>query len=522
MRFIKILAVTLIAILTIFSCTEISEDNVKKSNIQGYLYNYADSSSMAGVHLELDTGETTTSNENGYYIFENVKAATHTVYAEYNNFYESWDEVLAKGGQTAQRDLFLVPDTVSVNYQINKTSINFGANLEEITLSLVNSENPIPLEINLEYSANWLHVYPTTASLYPNQELDFDLRVYRDSVEQGTFYDSLKMNISNSTIYDSLLNIPVVMKKKDTLVVSPTELNFGSFYDSLEISLYNPGINEFEWTLQPDYPEWISFKDSSGTGREDNIRVFVDRSEMDENEYIEGNFSFETSFLEGESADSVYYNEIDVSCENEQVEYSTVYDIQYTNSPGEDSTFTSPYFGSTVEVQGIVHVKDGDKFYLTDPGGGAWHGVYVFDYNYPVQIGDNVQLTAVVDEYYGLTELKDLDTLRVISQNNAIPQPIHVETGDFAFNEAYEGVLIELRNVTVTHAQDEYGQWYVTDGSGICQIDDVLFYLEDEGINIIEGQFYERIRGVGSYSYGEYELLPRSGEDLVEGENEKE
>jgi len=61
---------------------------------------------------------------------------------------------------------------------------------------------------------------------------------------------------------------------------------------------------------------------------------------------------------------------------------------------------------------------------------------------------------------------------------------------------------------------DQYGQIYVNDGSGSAQIDDTMFSLS-EVAGLTKGASVRRIVGIVSFSYGEYEILPRSSEDVI-------
>ncbi len=195
---------------------------------------------------------------------------------------------------------------------------------------------------------------------------------------------------------------------------------------------------------------------------------------------------------------------------------TTIYDVQYTDYPG-DGTYPSPMDGQTVTVSGIVTaVKSGTykNFYLEERPGGAWHGVYVFDSSVKPELGDSVTITAEVTEYYGLTELKNVSSHTIHSSGNPLPSPSEINTGtigDGGFEaEKYEGVLVVVTNVEVTQTVDGYGQWYVSDGSGECQIEDDMYHYEP---NI--GETFAAILGMGSYGYGEYEIHPRDESDLI-------
>lgn len=86
----------------------------------------------------------------------------------------------------------------------------------------------------------------------------------------------------------------------------------------------------------------------------------------------------------------------------------SIYDIQYaTGSPAD-----SPYDGQVVTTSGIVTARilngpDSAAYFIQD-GTGAWNGVYVYDTDAAVEIGDSVVVTGEVDEYFNLTEIKML------------------------------------------------------------------------------------------------------------------
>jgi predicted extracellular nuclease len=200
----------------------------------------------------------------------------------------------------------------------------------------------------------------------------------------------------------------------------------------------------------------------------------------------------------------------------------TIYDIQYTT----DASGDSPYMGEVVTTTGIVTALGmsnfPDNFYMSMPAGGAWNGIYVHNSgDSTLAVGDEVTVTAEVVEYYSFTELKAPEngtiTVTVNSSNNTVPAPVVVTT-NAVNDEQYEGVLVKVENVTVTSAQDTYGQWNVSDGSGDVQIDDGFFHLDEvtPEIVITEGQVFTSITGCVDYSFDVFGINPRNADDLVE------
>jgi len=181
----------------------------------------------------------------------------------------------------------------------------------------------------------------------------------------------------------------------------------------------------------------------------------------------------------------------------------SIYEIQYNNN----SNGASNYEGSQVYTGGIVTaIRDDSSFYLTS-GSGAWSGVYVYSNDYLLSEGDSVVLDAEVDEYYELTELKNVTNLQVISSGN-IFSPSYCNTAA-ADSEEFEGCFVEVSDAICNNDNAGFGEWIVNDGSGDLIIDD-LFY----GFTPILNQSYT-VSGVVTFSYGAFKLLPRNASDVA-------
>ena len=156
-------------------------------------------------------------------------------------------------------------------------------------------------------------------------------------------------------------------------------------------------------------------------------------------------------------------------------------DIQYSEDVGSgDDCYPSSFVGQDVTVSGIVTaVKPGDypNFFIQDPDKDEWSGVYVYDTTVNPSVGDEVTLTAEVDEYYGVTELKNIASYEVLSSNNSIDTQL-LSTGEIGLTcsldaEVYEGMLVTIQNITVEDINTEFNSWYVNDGTG-QQLNSVL------------------------------------------------
>ena len=233
-----------------------------------------------------------------------------------------------------------------------------------------------------------------------------------------------------------------------------------------------------------------------------------------------GDITFSVSGLatggtSGNGGDDIYTSSTTISAAALE-DITAIADIQSSSNAGSGNDCNpSDMNGQTVTVSGTITASTSNRFMLQD-GDGEWDGIYVYDQTNPA-VGDSVKFDAVVEEYFGLTELKDLSGFSIISQNNTV-SVTSILTGDLAngcdnaLAEKYEGVLVKLSNVTVTQTPNQYGEWFVDDGSGECQIDDVFGFAYN---SITVGQQFESITGVVDYSYSAYGVSGRSDADFV-------
>jgi len=185
-----------------------------------------------------------------------------------------------------------------------------------------------------------------------------------------------------------------------------------------------------------------------------------------------------------------------------------------TDAGSGDHCYPSPEDGNNVTVEGIITAVSSSRFYIQD-GPDVWDGIYVYDSTVMPSEGDEINITAEVNEYYGLTQLLNVASSITLSSGNDLYSPIVITTGDLsggcaATAELYEGLLVKIENVVVTQAADNYGQWFIDDGSGACEVEDNFFAYSP-----VVDDTLSTVIGVVSYGYSEYELNPRDEDDII-------
>jgi hypothetical protein len=311
------------------------------------------------------------------------------------------------------------------------------------------------------------------------------------NVPSNTWLISPAVDLSSAT--QPMLNFETIMKWPGSALV----LHISTDYDGTS----NP-TQQGTWTDITALATWDV--DNTGWG------PWIPSGDVDLSSYISSTTYIAYEYLGSANSGSTW--EIDNIKINEGsappppppgIDSLSIYDIQFNNN----TNGASNYEGSQVYTGGIVTaVRDDSSFYLTS-GSGAWSGVYVYSNDYLLSEGDSVVLDAEVDEYYELTELKNVTNLQVISSGN-IFSPSYCNTAA-ADSEEFEGCFVEVSNAICNNDNAGFGEWIVNDGSGDLIIDD-LFYAFTPILN----QIYT-VSGVITFSYGAFKLLPRNGSDVA-------
>ena len=173
---------------------------------------------------------------------------------------------------------------------------------------------------------------------------------------------------------------------------------------------------------------------------------------------------------------------------------------------------------SVVSLSGVVvtAVRADSGFVVQDSAGGAYSGIYVYDYgNNLVTTGDVIDVQGTYVEYYDMSELVDVTV--TVTGSSAVPEAVETDACSLAADaEPYEAVRVHLSGAVVTddNADSDDGSVdydeFVLDGC--LRVDDWL----DETIDQPSlGTQYASVDGVLIFSYDNYKLAPRSAAELV-------
>lgn len=184
-----------------------------------------------------------------------------------------------------------------------------------------------------------------------------------------------------------------------------------------------------------------------------------------------------------------------------------IHQIQYTTNPGG----ASPYAGQVVTTRGVVTAAHSKGYFIQDSTG-QWNGIYVLDSINAgsLNLGDSIQVTGLVNEYFNFTEIINVSSFSVLASGTAVPAPYAV-TSVTVKNEDVESVLVKITNATCTDADAGYGMWTVnsgTTGADTCKIYN-WFFVFTPTLNV-----HYDVTGPVYYAYSEYRIVPRTLADV--------
>lgn len=187
---------------------------------------------------------------------------------------------------------------------------------------------------------------------------------------------------------------------------------------------------------------------------------------------------------------------------------------------------------NVVTVEGRVAATEGNYYYLQEGTGGQWKGLYCrVAKTGLLRIGDRVQVSGVVSEYYGMTELIFQQGVDNFQNLGTDPSPVAVNivtTADVHYrdpvgpgyksDERWESCLVKLLNETFRDsipgvAGPYYKEWLLA--STPATPDTAM--IDMDGLSLA-GASYDacpgnraNVTGILFYAYDKYRIYPRTG-----------
>jgi len=160
--------------------------------------------------------------------------------------------------------------------------------------------------------------------------------------------------------------------------------------------------------------------------------------------------------------------------------------------------------------------------YVQEQAGGEYSGAWLYTGGAPgTVIGDLVDIEAIYEEYYGMTELNASSTGGwVVVDTGYFPSPYvaraaEVNTAHPLEAEKWECVLVQVLNVELTIPPDEYGGWFAME-FGYPDNDQIM---ADDQLGVPGpteiGPQISSITGPLQFSFDDFKIQPRDDDDIV-------
>jgi predicted extracellular nuclease len=195
------------------------------------------------------------------------------------------------------------------------------------------------------------------------------------------------------------------------------------------------------------------------------------------------------------------------------------------------NSWDSPYEDEEVWTEGVVTVdyqwEDARGFWIQDTEGdgdpATSDGLFIYERYHTVNVGDFVRVRGEVQEYYGLTEIYEYETV-VVSEGNPIPEPVELNPpcDDYlsdVYYESLEGMLVSCSEMRAIAGTNQYGE-----AAGVrtdlnkkrvfqddpCGTGEIIFTDDKGGVEVLakSGDIIKDLVGPLDYSYDEYKVLP--------------
>lgn len=158
--------------------------------------------------------------------------------------------------------------------------------------------------------------------------------------------------------------------------------------------------------------------------------------------------------------------------------------------------------GQTVTVKAIVAANLKNTVSVQDATG----GIAIRPSSLPVTVGDEVTLTGKLADFKGLLQL-DNATIDSKTENVGAPTPKIVTGAEVSENN--ESLLVQAKQITITAVNAL--NYTATDGKTEFIVRD-----ENSSLGLVVGKTYESISGIVQQFDADYQIIPRSVQDIVE------
>ena len=154
-----------ILLILVFLCFSCKKKEVANATISGTVINSLTSEPMGGVTVTLSPNQqTTTTDQEGKFIIENLTPQTYTVQFRIDGFETGTKNIVAVGGLNIKADIALVPMIPVLN--VAEQNLNFGKDKTTLYLSIANKgKGTLRYQISIPPTDTWIDANPKAGDI---------------------------------------------------------------------------------------------------------------------------------------------------------------------------------------------------------------------------------------------------------------------------------------------------------------------------------------------------------------------
>lgn len=276
----KILSIILCmtGLLVLSNCSK--DEEITTGTINGLVSDMTNANTaIPGATVTLSPlGLSKTTGSDGRYEFTDVAPGSYTISVSANNYQSDTKSVTVYAGQIATADFQLGATSTPVN--ISPLTLSFGPNNESLTFTLTNQSNRT-LQYSISGYPAYLTVLPSSAQVTAKGTQTITVKVNRGAITSDVS-TQLTVNVGNDSYP---VNININSQDLTTkMTVSPTSLDFGTSYTTLQFSVRNVGTGgDLTWNISTPTDASLRVSPTTGVtamGNATPVTVTLDRSKL--------------------------------------------------------------------------------------------------------------------------------------------------------------------------------------------------------------------------------------------------
>ncbi|MDE6342558.1 MAG: carboxypeptidase regulatory-like domain-containing protein, partial [Muribaculaceae bacterium] len=230
--------------MTFTSCTE--EPEVTTGSIAGHVTESKNGAEpLSGVTVSiLSSGQSTTTGSDGTFKFMDLQPGNYSIQFTKTGYTSTTRNVSVVAGLAVQCDVQLSAIIQEAEIEFNPSSLNFGTTLTDLSVTIKNNGNATA-EWSLNLGNNpWLSASELAGSIQAGRTQSIIFSVDRNYLAEP------KSVIVNFHAFGNSYPISISCaprNAKSSMVVEPTELNFGNDVTEKTFTIRNTGNSELAW-----------------------------------------------------------------------------------------------------------------------------------------------------------------------------------------------------------------------------------------------------------------------------------